>query len=383
MVNMTSRFQEAKTVVDTAVATGEHNGEGIVRAVGLLQEFDANRACRISAAGVVDDWLITVRQESPERALDDAGRVHEDALLAAARLWEVSVSAFRVRGKHASAVDRIANEIDRVAKPSVAAASEEAVIVETEEVVPSNTGRLGEPEIAGVKNNVLGGIEGASTLISDTGGEVMLKLESITADDASREDVVEVEREQAREIWVDEVVVDNSSTASGASFVDPVIPAEIQELEEPMAQVEVVRDAFVVSESVARTLYERTASRQLEGEHAEIITSSPTKDISASSSSARGSIALVIDENQSFVDTEAEVEDDISDPTRVGIKVLDVIALLVEKVLFVGLPTALSSGALVWERLDNVVNGAKGRKGWRLLKRFKKDWSGYERGAGD
>lgn len=87
----------------------------------------------------------------------------------------------------------------------------------------------------------------------------------------------------------------------------------------------------------------------------------------------------IVDEVPSFVDTEAEVEDDLSDPKRVALKFFDVLALLIEKILFHGLPTIVSGGTLVWERLDNAVNGAKGRRGWRLLQRLKEEPVGRAR----
>lgn len=395
MINIKSRFQEAKTVADTAVARGGGNRNGVFRALKLLEEFDANRARSTSEAVFVNEWLSTVRRESSERALDDAGRVHEDAMVAAARLWEVSVSALPGPGEHASAVNRIANEVASVAEAVVAVS---ASVGETEAVVSIKASRMGGPDMAGFNSSGLSGVEDAANLIRNTGEKVELaevdmmpypasagipEQESATADNTPLEDAVGMKEERAQKAWSEEVVLENESTVAEAPFVETAMPVDIEAFEEFTAQVEAALDATVVSDVVASMLHERTTSRPLEREYAEVITGSPPQDVLTTSTSGEKSITIVVDESQSFVDTEAEVEDDISDPSRVGIKVLDVTALLIEKILFVGLPTVLSGGALVWERVDNVVNGAKGRRGWKLLKRFKKDWSGDEHGARD
>ncbi|CAM9151008.1 unnamed protein product [Discosporangium mesarthrocarpum] len=83
-------------------------------------------------------------------------------------------------------------------------------------------------------------------------------------------------------------------------------------------------------------------------------------------------VQVVTDEDEGVVDATATVEDE-DEQNKVALKVLDVLALLVEKVLFTGVPALVLGGALAWERVDNAVNGARGRKGWRLLKCIKRD----------
>lgn len=380
MINIITRLENAKKAADTAVATGVGTPDEVAGALTLLQEFDAFRAHSLFEEGLVNDWLSCVCQESPERALNEAARVHEDALMAAVRLWEAST--LPEAEKRAGAFARISQEM--------ASVTEEEVSRSYSERISGHTNEAGGPETA-ESLEVSGKLNDERSLTGDTdpravdmaGGGMpskssvseMLQQESTAIEDPSRKGLAGVKGNRLRERPSDGMGVDTTPVDPKVSSADPAEPVETKLVEEFTAQVDAVLDATVVSEAVARTLYERTTSRQPEEERTDVLNGSPAQDVPTSTPSEQASIAVVVDESASFVDAEAEVEDDVSEASKVGLKILDVTALLVEKVLFVGLPTVISGGALMWERLDNAVNGARGREGWTLLKRLKKDWS--------
>lgn len=385
MININSRLEKAKMVAHTAVVTGVGSPDEFTGALTLLKEFDAFRAHSTLEAGLVDDWLSCVCQESPERPLNEAARVQEDALMAAVRLWEVSTLP--------EAEERVGG-FARISK-EMASVAEGGVLRSYDTRISSNTNRIEVPKAENSDIDVSGGINDERTLIGDTdpravgmvGGGMppkslvsdMLQQEGSAIENTSREEVEGMKDDRPPERSSDRVGMDATPIDSEVPSANPAEPVEIQSEEESTAQVGEVLDATVVSEAVARTLYERTTSRQQKEEHADVLNGSPAQDVPANIPSGQASIAVVVDEGESFVDAEAEVEDDVSEASKVGLKILDVTALLVEKVLFVGLPTVVSGGALIWERLDNAANGAKGREGWTLLKRLKNDWSRDEK----
>jgi hypothetical protein len=61
-----------------------------------------------------------------------------------------------------------------------------------------------------------------------------------------------------------------------------------------------------------------------------------------------------------------------SQAKKAALKTLDVVALLLEKTLFVGLPALLKSGALASKRVQQSAH-PEGTAGWELLELIKKD----------
>lgn len=345
--------------------------------IGFLQSFDGEVVARHEEAKAVGGRLDVVWRESAERARNEAGHAHESALVAACRLWKAA--AVEGIGKRASALDSVRLELTRI-----------------QEIQDSTTSTMGVPNKVGEE---FARATGAEARTGEGDGQRLRGAKYEAARDTEGGDqqarVAPVERGvttapapsfPGRSQAENDIKPTPPMTASrditpvaGESPIVQTAEAEmVVDLDQSLKSAEAV-DAVVVDEapvrgsSAATPLDEKSSRRSGDGESSRKGSLSGERATMASEVS---SIELVVDESSSFVDVEAEMEDDVSDPTRVGLKFLDVFALLIEKVLFVGLPTLVSGGSLVWQRVDNAVNGAKGRKGWKLLDRLKKDSAG-------
>ncbi|CBJ25588.1 expressed unknown protein [Ectocarpus siliculosus] len=345
------------------------------RTIGLLQSFDGEVVAGHEEAKAVGGRLDVVWRESAERARDEAGHAHEYALVAACRLWKAA--AVEGTGKRASTSDSVRLELTRI-----------------QEIQDSTTSTMGVPSKVGRKE--FARATGAEVRAGEGDRERLRAVEDEAARDMEGGDqqasVAPVERGvtaaptpsfPGRSQADHDIKLTPPMTASpditpvaGESTTVQTTEADmVVDLDQSVKSAEVV-DAVVVDEapvrggSAATSRDENSSRRSRDGGLSRKGSLSAERTTMASEES---SIELVVDESSSFVDVEAEMEDDVSDPARVGLKFLDVFALLIEKVLFVGLPTLVSGGSLVWQRVDNAVNGAKGRKGWKLLDRLKKD----------
>lgn len=342
--------------------------------IGLLQAFEDEVASRQQEAKTVGRLLAVVREESEERARGEAGRAHEHALMAACRLWEAS--AVEGMDQRASRSNSLRLELTRV----------------------EEEGKSG-PSFAGAEGDSSTGVAPEAGRKAGRNGLSKAAAEERSSERAQTERLRMVQGEAVREAessnqqasvapageglggasipavdggaQVEGSVTDVKATPRTASSDPaPVTVGEnmgksVDEVKRDIGQPSRIDaiDATLVSDATVV----RSSAPSLNGYEESRRTASDTS-----------SIEVVVGEPASYVDVDVEVEDDVSDPTRVGLKFLDVSALLIEKILFVGLPTLVSGGSLVWERVDNAINGAKGRKGWKLLNRLKKDSIGLD-----
>ncbi|CAB1100397.1 unnamed protein product [Ectocarpus sp. CCAP 1310/34] len=348
------------------------------RTIGLLQYFDGEVVAGHEEAKAVGGRLDVIWRESAERARDEAGRAHEYALVAACRLWKAA--AVEGSGKRASTLDSVRLELTRI-----------------QDIQDSTTSTMGVPRKVGREE--FARATGAEVRAREGDRERLRAVKDEAARDTEGGDqqasVSPVERgvtaapapsfpgrsqaDHGVKLTPPMTTTPDITPVAGESTTVQTPEAEmVVDLDQSVKSAEVV-DAVVVDEasvrggSAATSLDENSSRRSGDGGLSRKGFLSAERTTIASEES---SIELVVDKSSSFVDVEAEMEDDVSDPARVGLKFLDVFALLIEKVLFVGLPTLVSGGSLVWQRLDNAVNGAKGRKGWKLLDRLKKDSAG-------
>lgn len=411
LAQISSRVGEARAIMDTAAGGRGPEVAYVAEALEVLQEFDEERARGSRAVEPVNVWLGVVCRESSERALNGPGNVHEDAFSAAARLWEASSLLGAKEG--VTSLERLTREVFKMEQRPEALnfARDVFDVIKTDDAGRSNVGAKEDPHFSDL--NQIARTDQSEIAVSEEESEVAVASGAIPnmADDASITVITEGENigmttgvepdpirtkipGQARvttnsvskpsvtnsddSVWelgksgarVDFVVLgDGPSGVKAPSYV------EVQQLRGAHPSSEAL-DVTVVSESFATLLLEQTTSLTKERTRFDSVASVSSRDGSISSGSGETSIEIVAAGRHSYVDVEAEVEDDTSDVSKAALKILDVIALLVEKILFVGLPTILSGGALVWERVDNAFNGAKGPNGWRLLKGFKRDWIG-------
>lgn len=382
-MTISSRLREAREVGDLADSIGMAELDFVDDCLELLQSCDVERKGRRQDAEAVEEWLDVVRGDSAERARGETINVHEQALVAAWRLWEAS-SQPEFNGQ-VTAVDRIKLEVARLEQPEIEvpppAVPEVAQInagvrgSEDRQVGVAEVARAGplrevpETEQVWVETNKQAPVAD-STAQQARGAQTKVGATKPTAKRGAR-----LEADTGKPAaYVD------GSAQFGESTTNPQVTMEIspEKVNTPTESSfdfidanEDALDATVVSESVARSLDKRNIRQT--GAASEGLPDSSVGKPAGVAEADSSSIEVVVGEEQTFVDIEADVEDDVSDTTRIGLKVLDVSALLIEKVLFIGLPTVLAGGAVVWERVDNALNGAKGRKGWRLLKRLKKD----------
>ncbi|CAM9576607.1 unnamed protein product [Ectocarpus sp. 8 AP-2014] len=348
------------------------------RTIGLLQSFDAEVVAGLEEAKAVGGRLDVVWRESAERARDEAGHAHEYALVAACRLWKAA--AVEGTGKRASTLDSVRLELTRIQEIQDSTTSTVGV--------PSKVGREEIARAAGAEVRAGEGDRERLRAVKDEaardteGGDQQASVTPVERGVTAAPALSFPGRSQAdHDIKLTPPMTtspDITPVAGESTTVQTTEAEMVVDLDQSVKSAEVV-DAVVVDEapvrggSAATSLGENSSRRSGDGGLCRKGSLSAERTTMASEES---SIELVVDESSSFVDVEAETEDDVSDPARVGLKFLDVFALLIEKVFFVGLPTLVSGGSLVWQRVDNAVNGAKGRKGWKLLDRLKKDSTG-------
>lgn len=343
----------------------------------LQLSFDSENNARHRDGRAVGGMLGVVWRESAERDKDDATKTYEVALAAACRLWEAC--AVESTSEPASVIESNTQELTAV----------ENIVAST--AMPSENERVGAAEVVAAEQLTLDAQkeyartdidEQASTTENSDQRERIAQTDGgITTSTTSIDNDVQVQDSSigaAPTITQPEITPVNAAPEPSAGVghvgVDRETLSEVSKISSGAVDANVVSDATVVRGSVARSLNKRNM-RQASEEERPCSGSSPAE--TSRVSFKESSIEVVVDDTSSFVDTEAEVED-ISDQTKVGLKVLDVFALLLEKVLFVGLPMVVSGGALVWERVDNAMNGAEGRKGWKLLSKLKHDPGGSE-----
>lgn len=352
----------------------------------ILQSLDDEIIGHRREAEGVEERLDVVRRESPERASGDGRNAHEEALMAAFRLWEASV--VDRRNERARTIDRIALELARMegAELSTPPSPEEEAGYPA--AMPTEAGRAGVAEVGktwrrneGAKAEYVkpqGYVETRSVGSSNDEHRRVSRSDTGTPESvASVDGDTEVKgspagpeisrRRSAPKPKADGVVLDVTIDAVKVD-PNPDFSFDLPFEEANVVEATVVSDATVMKVLGVGSLEER--GRRPSG--SEDASNQGRLWEESSRAASDESTIEVVGKTQSFVDIEVDVED-VPDQTKVALKVLDVSALLIEKVLFVGLPTVISGGALVWERVDNAVNGAKGRKGWRLLNRLKKD----------
>lgn len=343
----------------------------------LLQSFDDEKNARLRDGRVAGEMLRAVLRESAERNKDDATKAFEDALATASSLWE-ECGIDKTR-EPASAVKSTTQDLIAVENIEASTAPAPKAGGASSTVMPSENGRVGvaEAEPRAPSAETEGINEQASTTeSSDPLERITQTNRGATRSTTSIEGDVQVQDSPIRAaptITEPEItpVIGEPELAAG---VDRGKLNDVSQNNVVAVEAYVVSDATVVRGSIGRSLNRRNM-RQASEEERPRSGSFPVETPRVSSQESK--IEVVVDESSAFVDIEAEVED-ISDQTKVGLKVLDVFALLLEKVLFVGLPMVLSGGALVWERVDNAMNGAEGRKGWKLLSKLKHDPGGND-----
>lgn len=426
IVSIKSRLKKVRKSVNFAYGPRGLALDVVSRSLELLRSFDEERIRRQLEAGKAKDRLDVVRQDSAERGQADAGKVHEEALVAACRLWEAS--AVEGISKRVGIVDRIKVEVARVEKADVSTLSEQerrdaldlsvdveyrktsvAKFTETEQwskdvktervrVQGGRQGGIPGGKQEGIPGSKQGGIPGGKQGGRPGGKQGGMPGSKQGGMPGESDQQVNIEQrlgvsvsKAATDIQVQSgveatpvVAPPKVTTVSATSVVTSYFAMDDVDATGEIAfdsgsrgakdavDASIVCDATVVSDLVARPV-NNLKTRNMSTERVEKSGNSLSTK-TAGVASDESSIEVVLDQTQPFVDIEAEVEDDLSDPTRVGLKVLDVIALLIEKVFFIGLPALVSGGSLVWERVDNAINGAKGRGGWELHKGLKKDY---------
>lgn len=377
-----TKLEEAQ---GTAENLGEVDLDYVAGTLELVQAFDDARVRSQQEEDEVDKRVNIIWQESSERGRHVAEEAHEEALAAACRLWEASTA--ERNSKRGSSIDSIKADLDKIDAPelgvsppfvsempltksSTTGESEKERVdvaeaiktkrlqqqVQLETDTPTRT-RKTKDQRKGSSEQQVGNVVPAVTVA----GEVLAESSPFVASPTFTRATTATELP--------------SDTAKGEANARAGDSLDFSESEVDVVDAIVFSDAVVVSDLTERPLEDETSRMQTRNQIGEA-SNRWVPDETASQAPYEFSVEVVVDAAPAYVDTEFEVEDDISDPTRVGLKFLDVSALLIEKVLFVGIPTVVSGGALVWERVDNAVNGGQGRKGWRLLKRLKQDPSG-------
>lgn len=367
LATLRSRFVEARELDNIQDGVEASKLIFFTTALELLQAFEDEVVSRQQEAKTVGRLLAVVWGESEERVRDQAGRAHEHAMVAACRLWEAS--AVEGVDQRARRIHNLLRELTRVKEDgesrapwagaeadSSAGAAPEAKRRDLSQATAEErfSARAATKRVRVVQGEAEGNAESSNQPVSvapasvdeGLGGSSIPAVDGATQTERSLSDVRATRRMTSSDPTR---VTAGAKTTSNVNEMNP-------DIDEPSGTDEAI-DATLVSDA---TVVSPTPS--LNGDEELKRTAFDTF-----------SIEVVVDETASYVDVEVEVEDDVSDPTRVGLKFLDVSALLVEKIIFVGLPTLVSGGSLVWERADNAINGAKGRKGWKLLKRLKQD----------
>ncbi|CAN0139148.1 unnamed protein product [Scytosiphon promiscuus] len=354
----------------------------------VLKAFDDEVGGCHKEAKSVGKALAVVWQESPERARNEAENAHEDALLAACRLWDAS--AVEDVGKREKAIDGVRRDSND---------SNDVQALQVPTPVPENERVKSGGATSEVAQRDLAVVSGIEVLVERAESDQSRATEDGVAYDTAsnvqqaRATQMDGGRSATSARGTSRASPDSVAEETNAMFVTPGTGKDIARAR----GATVVADAMTVNDETT-TEYDQSPSSR------ELVDATVVYDVTSMSAVAalggeqsvrklggtkrfRGGFPpeeptmgsdvssndIVLDRASSYVDIEVEVEDDVSEPTRIGLKVLDVSALLIEKALFVGLPTLVSGGSLVWDRVDNALNGAKGRKGWKLLKRLKKN----------
>ena len=350
--------------------------------------FDGEKIAHQQDRRAVGEMLGVVWRESAERDEDVATKTYEDDLAAACRLWEACAvegtsepaSLTESSTEELSAVESIvtstapapkagafsttkSREKERMHVTEVAQAEREALGAETEFARIEMNEQATTTENSDQRERIAQTVGGTTTSTTSNEGDVQVQHSPMgAAPTMTQPEIIPV------------VIAPEPTGEVGKVGVDRQKLSDVSKTNVGAVDTNFVSDATVVRGSIARSLNKRNI-RQANEEERPRSDSSPAE--TSRMPSQESSIEVVVDDTSSFVDTDAEVED-ISDQTKVGLKVLDVFALLLEKVLFVGLPMVVSGGALVWERVDNAMNGAKGRRGWKLLSKLKNDPGGSD-----
>ena len=360
--NIMARFDEVQRSGNIMYGQDPEDRRFVSDAIATLCSFDVEKMGPHREKNAVEEQVDVVRRDSAERATGDASRAHEEAFIAACRLWDASARSY---GEQPSTIESIRMELAKLEQ-------NEVLVSEMEELEPwrNSNAQVGTattapdgsfPGIPSIKEQ-----ESKAREESWTQGKTGREAESARARHNSRFGgssppgaiTPEPTRPNGAPI-VAESGLPTRSTSQEIKRFD--LSVEVGAVDATVLTVPTVRDATVVS-----GIFDRSDEDPLGVE------ASSAGRVDGSAVIATYELASeIVSETPSFVDTEAEVEDDLSDPIRLGLKFLDVLALLLEKVIFNGLPTIVSGGSLVWERVDNALNGAKGRRGWRLLRRIK------------
>lgn len=353
----------------------------------LQLSFDGEKNACHRNRRAVGELLGVVWRESADRDKDDASKLFEGALAAAFRLWEACEA--EGTSEPANVIESITQELTAVENVVASTAPTPNARGALFTAKPRDKERRGVTEVAEAEREALGAEtefariemnEQASTTensdqrerTAQMDGGITTSTTSIDGDEQVQDSPIGAAPTMSQPDIAPVTVAPEATVEDKKVGVDREKVSKVSKINVGAVDANIVSDATVVRGSVARSLNTRNMRRASEEERPRS-GSSP----SGTSTSHESSIEVVVDDTSSFVDIEAEVED-ISDQTKVGLKVLDVFALLLEKVLFVGLPMVLSGGALVWERVDNAMNGAEGRKGWKLLSKLKPDPGGND-----
>lgn len=358
--------------------------ESSYRSEALLQSLNGEKSARLRDERVLGEMLGVVLQELGERNEDDATKAFEDALVTASSLWEEC--EIERTSEPGDVVESSAQHLSAVQSIEASAAPAQKVEGASSTVIPSENGRVGVAEVAEAEPRALGAETGvasidineqASTTESSDQGERIAQTDGrATTSTKSIEVDMQVQYSPIRSAptMTEPEITPPPADPELAAGVDREKIGDVSPNKAVAVDANVLSDATVVRGSIGRSLNKRNMRQAGEEERPR---SGSSRVATPRVSSQESQIEVVVDDSSSFVDIEADVED-ISDQTKIGLKILDVFALLLEKVLFVGLPMVLSGGALVWERVDNAVNGGEGRKGWKLLSKLKHDPGGSD-----
>ena len=372
LATLRSRLVESCELDDIQDGVEASKLEFSTTALELLQAFEDEVLSRQQEAKTMGKPLAVVWGESEERARDDAGRAHEHALVAACRLWEAS--AVEGMDQRVRRIDNLLSELTRVKEEGQSRTPSKGAEVDKSAGVAPEADR-NESSQAAATVSFSGETTGRLRVVQDEaerGTESSNQRASVApppvGEGAGRASTLAVDSGTHVEGSVPGV---NATRRMASS--DPIpITAGGKMAESWVLEINPIADQPSGSDDAIDATLVNVAT---------VVNSAPSPNGDGESkrtASDTSMIEVVVGETASYVDVEVEVEDDVLDPTRVGLKFLDVSALLIEKVIFVGLPTLVSGGSLVWERVDNAVNGAKGRKGWKLLGGLKKDSTGLD-----
>lgn len=379
------RLVRARDASDVAGGDGEVEYDTVSEFLQLLDRVDQERDALWASATRVDHLIKTVHKEMAETIGSDVSKVHQDALAAAAHLWQVSMTPEvkderKPRRRKQYLMNHLTrmDELTRVTSPEEPPSS--AAAADTMREIPTSPHETPPLPVTRNPGQALGRKEAASDGWKRSRARRSVAKEGKKAKVlASQEDRVRARHaaasrhvggaEVGKESWRES----SSWRAEGGVEVAAAVVDVVQVAHDPRL-IEVA--PTLVSQAVGTTaevsvLPERSITR--------VADSSVPKEgrreggRMALAATEAVEVEVVVESPSVVLDVDARVEDDGPDSLTVSLKVLDILALLLEKVLFVAIPSVVSGGALVWARVDNAVNGGKGQRGWRLLPLLKKD----------